>query len=87
MNGMFQYCSSFNQDICSWNVANVTDMRYMFQDATSFNQDIRAWDISKVSNAKLTDMFSGATAMLAAYPILSTTTGIRNWFASTSYVT
>jgi hypothetical protein len=58
----------------------------MFKDAPLFNQDIRAWNISKVSNANLLGMFSGATAMLAAYPILSTTTGIRNWFTS-SFVT
>jgi surface protein len=87
MNGTFQLCSAFNQDISNWDVSNVTDMRVMFKDATSFNQDIRAWNISKVSNTNLANMFSGATAMLAAYPILSTTTGIRNWFASTAYVT
>ena len=59
-------------------------MRYMFKDAPLFYQDIRAWNISYVSNTKLTDMFSGATAMLAAYPTLTTTSGIRNWFNSTA---
>jgi len=51
----------------------------MFYGATSFDQDIRAWDVS--TSAQVSDMFTGATAMLAKYPTLSTDSGVRAWFA------
>ena len=38
---MFYY-SSFNQDISSWDVSNVKDMREMFS-RSPFNQDISSW--------------------------------------------
>ena len=38
----------FNGDISSWDVSNVTTMRYMFAYCKSFNQDISNWDVSKV---------------------------------------
>ncbi len=40
---------SFNQDIGSWDVGNVTDMSVMFFGASSFNGDISAWDVSNVT--------------------------------------
>ena len=40
---------SFNQDISSWDVSNVTDMSVMFFGASSFNQDISSWDVSNVT--------------------------------------
>jgi surface protein len=40
---------SFNQDISSWDVGNVTDMSDMFA-YSRFNQDIRSWDVSNVTN-------------------------------------
>jgi len=41
---------NFNQDISSWDVSNVTDMRYMFTYEEEFNQDISSWDVSNVTD-------------------------------------
>jgi surface protein len=30
MNGMFDYCESFNQDISNWDTSNVANMKDMF---------------------------------------------------------
>jgi len=49
---------SFNQDIGSWDVGNVTDMSVMFFGASSFNRDISAWDMSNVTTMYF--MFSNA---------------------------
>jgi surface protein len=57
MNNMFNGCTAFNQDIGSWNTANVTAMNGMFNGATAFNQDISGWDIRKVTT--MATMFSG----------------------------
>ena len=37
MNIMFQNAAAFNQDICSWNTAQVTNMGSMFYDGTAWN--------------------------------------------------
>ena len=55
MSGMF-YSSSFNQDISSWDVSNVTNMGDMFDSANAFNQDISSWDVSNVTT--MYSMFS-----------------------------
>ena len=53
MSQMFQITggpiNTFNQDISSWDVSNVTDMSAMFQ-GSRFNQDISFWDVSSVGN-------------------------------------
>ena len=49
MNNAFRDATSFNQNIGSWNVANVTTMNNMFNGASSFNQDLPNWDISSVT--------------------------------------
>ena len=45
---MFDKATSFNQDIGTWDVGNVSNMRAMFYRATSFNQDIENWNVSSV---------------------------------------
>ena len=46
----------FNQDIGSWNVANVRFMNFMFK-ASPFNKNISSWDVSGVEN--MSGMFFG----------------------------
>ena len=59
MAGMF-YNTIFNQDISTWNTANVTDMSNMFGYASAFNQDIGGWHTGKVTNMRA--MFGYACA-------------------------
>lgn len=51
---------TFNEDISSWDVSNVTNMDDMFRGAYSFNQDIGNWDVSSVRS--MARMFEGASA-------------------------
>lgn len=60
MRQLFQTQSSFNSDISSWDVSNVTDMRQLFQSQSSFNADISSWDVSNVTDMSI--MFGQASS-------------------------
>ena len=59
ISGAFENCTSFNQDLSSWDTSNVTGMSNVFKGATNFNQDITMWDTSSVTS--MGGMFYGAT--------------------------
>ena len=53
MSNLFEANTTFNEDISSWDVSNVTDIGYMFNGvSTAFNQSLDDWNTSNVSNMK-----------------------------------
>ena len=63
----FLACTSFNQDISGWDVANVTAMSQMFFGASSFNQDLSGWCVSQIGSAP-SGFDDGATAWVLPRP-------------------
>ena len=47
---MFYNCKTFNQDISSWDVSNVSNMSFTFHGCEKFNQNISSWNVSKVKS-------------------------------------
>ena len=57
---MFRGAISFNQDISTWDVSNLTNISYLFFEASVFNQDISPWIVGNVTN--MDSVFFGASS-------------------------
>jgi surface protein len=83
MEGMFSN-TTFDQDITSWNVSNVTNMKNMFLNNTTFDQNISNWDTSSATTMEY--MFNGATVFnqdVSSWNVKNVTTMV-NMFAGTT---
>ncbi|MBD44076.1 MAG: hypothetical protein CMC65_02375, partial [Flavobacteriaceae bacterium] len=85
MKNLFQNNTTFNQDISSWDVSNVTDMNSMFE-GTSFNQDISNWDVSNVTTMYY--MFAYNTSFnqdISSWDVSSSNTNTSGMFRGTPF--
>jgi surface protein len=53
MKEMFNFATSMNENINSWDVSNVTDMMNAFSEMNSYNQPMNSWDVSNVTSMEL----------------------------------
>jgi surface protein len=47
---MFTRCISFNKDLSSWDVSNITNMSRLFEGCSLYNQDLSGWVVSQVTS-------------------------------------
>ena len=73
MNSMFFRATSFNQNIGSWDMSNVTNTSGMLR-GTPFNQNLGSWNMGSVTN--MTSMFRDAPAM--TFPLGSWQTNLSS---------
>ncbi len=73
---MFFGASSFNQNINSWNTANVTSMSGMFNGASTFNQSLGDWGTRLNPTVNLSSMLDGCGMSVASYD--ATLTGFNS---------
>ena len=74
----------FNQNINSWDVSNVINMRSMFLYSTSYNQPIDSWDVRNVTN--MIQMFENASSFnqnIGSWNV-SNVTNMQNLFCNTT---
>ena len=62
---LFQFTTSFNQNISDWDVSNATSFNMTLDGASTFNQDVSDWDVCNV--ATFYKMFDEATALNQPY--------------------
>ncbi|KNG79591.1 BspA family leucine-rich repeat surface protein [Mycoplasma sp. HU2014] len=58
LEGVFENCDQFNQNINSWDVRHIRVTKNLFHNASSFNQDLGSWLVKNVINSN--DMFRNA---------------------------
>ena len=58
--GMFSGTASFNGNVSTLDMSDVTDARDMFKNSAAFNQPVSGWTLG--SAVDVSDMFAGATA-------------------------
>nr|AOE10865.1 hypothetical protein [uncultured bacterium] len=77
MSNLCESNTSFNQNISSWDVSNVTEMVNMFFDNSYFNQDISSWDVSSVTNMSYMFIESAFNQPIGDWDVSNVTT---MWF-------
>jgi len=64
MSNMFSECLSFNQNLCNWNVSNVTHMTWMFEKCKKFKGDgLGEWGDKVINVIEMSFMFSRCTIL------------------------